>query len=381
MAKQDYYDLLGIAKNASKDDIKKAYRIMAMKYHPDRNAGNEKAEQKFKEINEAYEVLNDDNKRTSYDRFGHAAFDDLRRSQSHSTNGFDFSFRSGGFSTIFEEMFDEVMGSSRTHQAAAQGADLRYNLEITLEEAFTGIKKSIQIQALVVCDTCHGKGTSSGTQPQSCNACGGGGQIRSKQGFFTVERSCPACRGTGYIIKNPCSSCKGAGRSRQSKTLEVSIPAGVEEGNRIRLAGEGEAGRRGSSSGDLYIFLVIAQHPFFKRDKADLYCNVTIPMTIALLGGSVEVPSIDGKMASLQVPAGIQNGGQVLLRKQGMSMVRRTDRGNAIFIVEIETPIRLNSAQQQLIREFLKKGNLVENNPRSERFTNKVKAYLKEAHK
>ncbi len=376
MAKQDYYELLGVAKTASADEIKKAYRKLAMQYHPDRNPGNEEAEHKFKEINEAYDVLKDEQKRAAYDRFGHQAFENGGRGGPGGFGGgggFDFG---GGFADIFDEMFGEFMGGGGRRQGggSGRGQDLRYNLEISLEEAFKGSQATVRVPTSVACESCSGSGAAAGTQPVACPTCAGHGKVRAQQGFFTIERTCPACHGQGRIIKDACKSCGGAGRQRKEKTLQVNIPAGVEDGTRIRLAGEGEAGLRGAPPGDLYIFLALAPHPLFQRDGANIHCRVPIPMVTAALGGTVEVPSIDGTRAKITVPAGTQSGHQFRLKGKGMSVLRSPHRGDMYIQAMVETPMNLNKRQQELLREFEKAGGKEGGtNPQSEGFFAKVK--------
>ncbi|HYH36605.1 MAG TPA: molecular chaperone DnaJ [Azospirillum sp.] len=376
MAKQDYYELLGVAKGAGADEIKKAYRKLAMQYHPDRNPGDAEAEHKFKEINEAYDVLKDEQKRAAYDRFGHQAFENGGRGApggGFGGGGFDFG---GGFADIFDEMFGEFMGGGRRQGGggSGRGQDLRYNLEIGLEEAFKGSQATVRVPTSVACESCSGTGAAAGTQPITCPTCAGHGKVRAQQGFFTIERTCPACHGQGRIIKDACKSCGGAGRQRKEKTLQVNIPAGVEDGTRIRLAGEGEAGLRGAPPGDLYIFLAIAPHPLFQRDGANIHCRVPIPMVTAALGGSVEVPTIDGTKAKITVPAGTQSGHQFRLKGKGMSVLRSPHRGDMFIQAMVETPMNLTKRQQELLREFEKAGGKDGGtNPQSEGFFAKVK--------
>jgi molecular chaperone DnaJ len=292
MAKQDFYETLGVAKSASADDLKKAYRKLAMQFHPDRNSGDKNAEQKFKDISEAYDILKDEQKRAAYDRFGHAAFE-----QGGGRGPGDFGF-SGGFADIFDEMFGEFMGGGRRGQAGpSRGSDLRYNLEISLEESFRGKQTTIRVASLVACEGCKGSGAEPGSKPIACPTCHGRGRVRAQQGFFSIERTCPGCQGAGRVIDKPCRSCAGQGRARREKTLSVNIPPGVEDGTRIRLAGEGEVGIRGASAGDLYIFISVAPHRIFQRDGANIYCRVPLPITTAALGGAIEVPSVDGGRA------------------------------------------------------------------------------------
>ncbi|MDG3440430.1 molecular chaperone DnaJ [Nitrospirillum amazonense] len=372
MAKQDYYELLGVAKTASADDLKKAYRKLAMQYHPDRNQGDKAAEQKFKEVSEAYEVLKDEQKRAAYDRFGHAAFENGGGRAGGGAGGFDFG---SGFADIFEEMFGDFMGGRRGGgQGPGRGSDLRYNLEISLEDAFKGTSTNVRVPTSVACDVCNGTGAESGTQPVTCPTCNGAGKVRAQQGFFTIERTCPACSGAGRVIKDPCRNCGGHGRVRKEKTLQVNIPAGVEDGTRIRLTGEGEAGARGAPPGDLYIFLAIAPHALFIRDGANIQCRVPIPMTTAALGGTVEVPTIDGSRARVSIPPGTQSGHQFRLKGKGMSVLRSTQRGDMYVTALVETPVNLTKRQQELMREFEKAGEEKGGtHPESEGFFAKVK--------
>ena len=371
MAKQDYYETLGVAKGASADDLKKAYRKLAMQHHPDRNPGDKKAEQRFKELNEAYDVLKDDQKRAAYDRFGHAAFE----KGANGRPGGDFGFNMGGFADILDEMFGEFMGGGRRGggRAAPQGADLRYNLEISLEEAFHGKTATVRMATAVLCEECTGTGAEAGSRPVTCPTCRGHGKVRSQQGFFTVERTCPSCHGQGAVVENPCPACRGQGRVKRERTLNVNIPAGVEEGTRIRLAGEGEAGVRGTPPGDLYIFLTISPHRLFQREGADVYCRVPIPMTTAALGGSIEVPTVDGTRAKVTIAAGAQNGQQFRLKGKGMSVLRESRRGDMFVEAMVETPVNLTKEQQELLRQFEKAGNPDRTSPESAGFFTKVK--------
>lgn len=379
MAK-DFYELLGAQKTASDDELKKAYRKLAMQYHPDRNPGDKEAEKKFKEINEAYDVLKDPQKRAAYDRFGHAAFTQGGgNAAGGGGGGFDFS---GNFSDIFEDLFSEFTGGKRGRGGAqsggaaggARGADLRYNLDITLSEAFKGKQQSIKITTSVSCESCSGTGAEKGSKAETCNTCDGRGNVRAQQGFFTIERTCPTCAGTGKIIKNPCKPCAGTGTQRKEKTLNVTIPSGVEEGTRIRLAGEGEAGYRGGQAGDLYIFLGIKPHPIFRRDGANIFCHVPIPFSTAALGGSVEVPTIDGGRVKVAIPAGTQSGHQFRLRGKGMSILRSNATGDMYIEVHAETPVNLTKKQKDLLKEFdSESGN--KSNPESEGFFTKVKEF------
>ncbi|MFQ5973544.1 MAG: molecular chaperone DnaJ [Alphaproteobacteria bacterium] len=370
MAKRDYYDVLGVDRGASAGELKKAYRKLAMQLHPDRNPNDKEAERKFKEVNEAYDVLKDDERRAAYDRFGHAAFEGAAGARP-GAGGFDFA---GGFADIFDEMFGEFMGGRRSGRASTRGADLRYNLDVTLDDAFAGKQAKIRVPTSVVCDSCSGTGASEGAQPTTCRACHGVGKVRAQQGFFTIERTCPTCQGVGRVIEKPCPSCNGSGRRHKEKMLNVNIPAGVEDGTRIRLAGEGEAGVRGGPPGDLYIFLAVSPHRLFKRDGANLHMRVPIPMTTAALGGTIEVPTIDGARARVNIPAGTQNGHQFRLKSKGMSMLRSRARGDMYIQAQIETPVNLTKHQQELLREFEKTGgNRRSHSPEAEGFFAKVK--------
>ncbi|MEX2631852.1 MAG: molecular chaperone DnaJ [Tistlia sp.] len=347
MAKQDYYQTLGVERGAGLDELKRAYRKLAMAHHPDRNPGDAEAERKFKEINEAYDVLKDPNKRAQYDRFGHAAFDGMGGGPRPGGGGFDFT----GFADIFDEMFGDFTGRGG-RQTGQHGADLRFNMEIGLEEAYEGKQAQIRVPTSVGCETCSGSGAKPGTSPVACSTCGGRGRIRAQQGFFTIERTCPSCQGQGRVIEDPCEGCGGAGRVHREKTLQVNIPPGVEDGTRIRLAGEGEAGVRGAPPGDLYIFLSIKPHRFFQRDGANLYCRVPIPMTTAALGGSVEVPTLEGSGAKVTVPAGTQSGTQFRLRGKGMPVLRSTASGDLYIQVSVEVPVNMTKRQRELLEEF-----------------------------
>ena len=348
MAKQDFYETLGVAKGASPDELKKAYRKLAMQYHPDRNPGDHAAEHRFKEISEAYDVLKVDQKRAAYDRFGHAAFENGAGGRQGGAGDFGFG---AGFADIFDEMFGDFTGSRRG-QSRSRGNDLRYNLEISLEEAYTGATRQLRVPTTIACEACKGSGSDAGSRPVNCATCNGHGKVRAQQGFFTIERTCPACQGVGRIIENPCKSCGGQGRVRKEKSLSVNIPAGVEDGTRIRLAGEGEAGVRGSAPGDLSIFLTVAPHRLFQRDGANLTCRVPIPMTTAALGGQIEVPTIDGSRARVTIPPGTQTGHQFRLRSKGMSVLRSLQRGDMYIEATVETPVNLSRRQQELLREF-----------------------------
>jgi len=350
MAKQDYYELLGVSRDVDAATLKKAYRKLAMELHPDRNPGDKTAENRFKDVNEAYEILKDDQKRAAYDRYGHAAFENGGAGPGAGgfRGGFDFA---SGFADIFDEMFGEFTGARRGN-TATRGADLRYNMEISLEDAFKGRQPEIRVPTSAACDGCGGSGAEGGAQPVTCPTCQGAGRVRAQQGFFTIERTCPNCQGQGRVIDNPCVECHGAGRVRREKTLAVNIPPGVEDGTRIRVAGEGEAGLRGGPPGDLYIFLSIRPHALFQREGADLYCRVPITMTTAALGGAIEVPTIEGGRAKVNIPAGAQTGQRFRLRDKGMSVLRAKHRGDMYIEAQVETPVHLTKRQKELLQEF-----------------------------
>src|SRR5690348_963665 len=371
--KRCYYETLGCQKGASVAELKSKYRKLAMELHPDRNPHDHTAEVKFKEINEAYDILKDDQKRAAYDRFGHAAFE-----QGGGRGPGDFGF-SGGFADIFDEMFGEFMGGGRrTQGGSSRGNDLRYNFEISLEDSFRGKQTTIRVQTLVACEQCKGSGAEAGSKPITCPTCHGRGRVRAQQGFFTIERPCTACQGAGRVIDNPCRACGGQGRARREKTLSVNIPPGVEDGTRIRLAGEGEAGVRGAPTGDLYIFITVAPHRIFQRDGANIYCRVPISITTAALGGSIEVPTVDGSRARVTVPAGTQSGHQFRLRGKGMSVLRSPARGDMFIEAIVETPVNLTKRQQELLREFEKAGDNAETHPESEGFFARVKEFFED---
>jgi len=371
MSKQDYYELLGVKKGADENTLKKAFRKAAMQYHPDRNPGDAEAEKKFKEMGEAYDVLKDPQKRAAYDQYGHAAFENgMGGGGGRGGGGFDFS-------DVFEEFFGDFMGGGGRRrggggQQAGRGNDLRFNMEITLEDAYNGKSDKITVPTSVSCEPCSGSGAAPGSKPEVCDTCGGHGKVRANQGFFMVERTCPKCQGAGHVITNPCKSCHGAGRVNKKKTLQVKIPKGVEEGTRIRLASEGEAGARGGPAGDLYIFLTIKPHGLFKRDGDMLYCQVPIPMATATLGGQIEVPTIEGKRARIKIPEGTQSGRQFRLRGKGMPELNGGFIGDMIIETVVETPVNLTKKQRDLLEEFAAEGgdNI---SPRSEGFFSKVK--------
>lgn len=371
--KRDYYEILGVAKNASADEIKKSYRKLAMQYHPDRNPGNKEAEDKFKEATEAYEMLKDDQKRAAYDRYGHQAqgpsgFNGAGHGQGF--EGFDFSDIFSGFSDIFGEMGGARQGKKRS--AAQRGSDVRYNLEITLENAFKGLTEKISFSIASSCETCHGSGGQNNEKPVNCTTCQGSGKIRAQQGFFIVERTCTTCHGTGQIIKNPCKTCRGEGRVNKEKTLAVKIPAGAEEGSRIRLAGEGEAGSRGGTAGDLYVFITIKNHKFFTRKGDDIHFEMPLKFTTAALGGEIEIPTIDGAMTKLKIAEGTQSGDNLRLKGKGMSVMNSGGRRGDMYVkVNIETPVKLSHDERELLKKL---DNLMQNkgnNPKTEGFFKK----------
>src|SRR5215207_7322114 len=370
MAKRDYYEILGVTREVSDAELKVAFRKLAMKHHPDRNPGNKEAEAHFKEVNEAYDALKDPQKRASYDRFGHAAFEGGGRS-GFEAGGF------GSFSDIFNDIFEDLAGRGRTRSSGGRerGADLRYNMEIELEDAFKGKTATIRIPTSVTCESCSGSGAKPGSRPRQCGTCGGHGRVRASQGFFSIERTCPACQGRGEVIDDPCPNCGGAGRLTRERTLSVNIPAGVEDGTRIRLANEGEAGTRGGPSGDLYIFLSIQPHPFFQRDGADLHCRVPISMVTAALGGEFTVPTIDGSRTKVNVPEGTQTGRQVRLNGKGMPVLRSRDVGDMYVQVFVETPKNLTRRQRELLAEFDQESSK-ETQPESAGFFAKVKDFF-----
>ncbi|MBL4540216.1 MAG: molecular chaperone DnaJ [Rhodobacteraceae bacterium] len=374
MAKRDYYEVLGTARGASAEDIKKAYRRKAKELHPDRNAGQDASDEAFKEVNEAYEALKDPQKRAAYDRFGHAAFDGgLGGGRPGGFGGQRGDFASA-FSDVFEDLFGDFMGGGRGGaQRARRGSDLRYNLTVTLEEAFNGVKRTVQVPGSAPCEVCDGTGAAGGAEPVTCPTCAGMGKVRAQQGFFTVERTCPSCGGQGRIIKNPCSACGGQGRVARDRSLSVNVPAGVETGTRIRLAGEGEAGLRGGPLGDLYIFVDVREHPIFARDGQTLFCAVPVSVVTAALGGEIEVPTIDGGRARVRIPAGSQSGRQMRLKAKGMPAIRSSQSGDMIIELSVETPVNLTARQKELLREFEKLGE--GNHPHGSSFLDKVKSF------
>lgn len=377
MAK-DYYDVLGVSQDAGADEIKKAYRKLAMKYHPDQNKDSKEAEAKFKEVNEAYDVLKDDEKRAAYDRFGAAAFDGSMGGGGFHPGGAG-GFGGAGFSDIFEDMFGDFMGGMRGGRGgngARRGSDIQYTVEITLEDAFKGKEETIKMPINDTCDACDGSGAEPGSEVETCPTCDGVGRMRMQQGFFTIERTCSTCGGNGKIIGKPCKKCSGSGRVNREKTLRVTIPKGIDDGQRIRLAGEGEAGVRGGPAGDLYVLVAIKPHKFFRRDGANLHCHVPIPMHIAALGGEIDVPTIGGSRTKVKIPPGTQTGQQMRLRGKGMSVIRSDARGDMYIEIFAEVPVNLGRKQQDAIKKFgeeISGKDAKKHSPESSGFVSKMK--------
>jgi len=367
MAKKDYYEVLGVNRDASDEEIKKAYRKLAMKWHPDRNPDNPKAEEHFKEAKQAYEILSDSGKRAAYDQYGHAGVD--------ASAGAGAGF--GNFSDAFGDIFGDIFGGGRTRSNVYRGADLRYNLEITLEEAARGTETRIRIPALEECKTCGGSGAKPGTSPTTCTTCGGHGQVRMQQGFFSIQQTCPKCQGSGKVVTSPCATCHGAGRIKQHKTLSVKIPAGVDEGDRIRLSGEGEAGVNGGPPGDLYVVIHITPHSVFQRDHNDLHCEMPISFTAAALGGEIEIPTLDG-YAKIKIPAETQSGKVFRLRGKGIRGVRSSTQGDLLCHVVVETPVSLTPRQKELLVELeaLNQKGGGRHNPRAKSWMEKVRSFF-----
>lgn len=369
MAKQDYYEALGVQRDVDDATLKSAFRRLAMQYHPDRNPGDNGAEVRFKSINEAYEVLKDPQKRAAYDRFGHAAFENGGMGGANGHYG-------SSFADIFDDIFGDFMGGGAKRGGRERGSDLRYNLEITLEEAFAGKTVEIEVPSNVACEKCSGSGAKPGTSPQPCRTCGGAGRVRATQGgFFHIERTCMSCQGRGSVVTEPCQDCNGAGRTLKTRTLSVNIPAGIEDGTRIRLASEGEAGVRGGPTGDLYIFLSLKPHPFFQRDGADLFCKVPVSMTTAALGGQFEVPTVNGERTNVKVPEGTQTGKQFRLKDKGMPVMRSRQTGDMYVQITVETPRDLSRRQRELLQEFDEESS-ESNHPDSAGFFDRVKDFF-----
>lgn len=373
MAKRDYYTVLGLNRDASEDDLKKAYRKLAMKHHPDRNLEDKTAEEKFKEAKEAYEVLTDPKKRAAYDQFGHAGVDASAGFGGRGPEGF------GGFADAFGDIFGEIFGQGQRGRGSGmyRGADLRYNLELSLEEAARGTEATIRVPTLEQCATCHGTGAKAGTQPTTCKSCNGRGEVRVSQGFFSIQQTCPACHGTGKVVTDPCATCTGAGRIRKHKTLSVKIPAGVDQDDRIRLAGEGEAGVNGGPGGDLYVVVQLKPHAVFQREGADLHCEMPIGFATAALGGEIEIPTLDGQ-AKIKIPAETQTGQVFRLRNKGIRPVRGSVTGDLYCHVAVETPVKLTAKQKDLLREFeaINQENPTAHTPRAKGFFDRVREFF-----
>jgi molecular chaperone DnaJ len=370
LSQRDFYELLGVDRDADGATLKSAYRKLAMKYHPDRNPGDEAAEAEFKEISQAYDILSDPHKRSAYDQYGHAAFE----GGGGPGGGFDFNFTSS-FADVFDDLFGEFVGGGRHRRSSARrGDDLRYNLEVEFKDAYNGKKVEIRLPTSANCEECDGSGAEPGSSPVSCPTCQGVGKVRQQSGLFTIERTCPKCGGAGKVIDNPCKGCGGAGRVQRDKTLSVNVPPGVEDGTRIRLSGEGEAGLRGGPPGDLYIFLSVRPHPIFRRDGENLFCRIPIVMTTAALGGSIEVPTPDGGQAAVKIPEGTQSGRQFRLRGKGMPHLRGKGTGDLYVEAVVETPVELNKEQKELLRRFEEVGRGT--SPESESFLQRVKEFL-----
>jgi len=376
MAKRDYYEVLGVNRDASDEDIKKAYRKLAMKFHPDRNPDDKTAEEKFKEVKEAYEILSDEQKRAAYDSYGHAGVDP---SAAGAAGGAGYGNFADAFGDIFGEIFGGAAGGGGRggRSNVYRGADLRYNLEITLEEAARGTETRIRIPTMDECETCHGTGAKPGTQPKTCQTCGGHGQVRMQQGFFSIQQTCPKCHGSGKVVTDPCGTCSGVGRVKRQKTLSVKIPAGVDEGDRIRLSGEGEAGVNGGPSGDLYVVIHLKEHGVFQRDHNDLHCEMPISFTTAALGGEIEIPTLDGA-AKIRIPAETQSGKVFRLRGKGIKGVRSGTHGDLLCHVVVETPVNLTPRQRELLEELeaINSRDASSHNPRAKSWMDKVKDFF-----
>ncbi len=377
MTERDYYEILGVAKSANGDEIKKSFRKLAMQYHPDRNPGDKEAEAKFKEINEAYEILKDEQKRAAYDRYGHQAFANGMGSAGGGNpfGGFEFNFGAGGFSDIFSQVFSDFMGGAQDRRTsyAQRGNDVRYNMEISLEEAFSGIEKEIKFPSSATCEKCHGHGTKDGKEAPVCQHCHGRGRVQAQKGFFVVEQTCPYCKGSGRLVVDACPECKGKGFVHQEKTLKIKIPAGIEDDTRMRISGGGEAGLRGGPNGDLYVFVNIKEHPLYTRDGANLYTKVPVSMCCAALGGKVEIPAIDGEKLELSVNAGSQNDDVIRLKGKGMALLRSKSRGDLFVKLRVEVPVNLSAKQKQLLEEFRAESKDDACQPEAKSFFDKIK--------
>jgi molecular chaperone DnaJ len=373
MSKRCYYEVLGLERTATADDVKASFRKLAKQHHPDSNHGDDEAEHRFKELNEAYDVLKDGQKRAAYDRFGHAAFEQgMGGARGQGGNPFDFA---SSFTDVFDDLFGEFMGGRRGRRAN-RGQDLRYNLEISLEESFKGRATQIKVPTAVACEVCGGTGAEAGTKAEQCSMCAGIGKVRAQQGFFTIERTCPQCRGQGRVIKNPCKPCHGSGHIQKERTLSVDVPPGVEEGTRIRLSGEGQAGLNGGPPGDLYIFITVKAHEIYQREGHDLYCRAPVTFVTAALGGSIEVPTLDGKRSKITIPEGTQAGRQFRLRGKGMPVLRGGGMHGDLYVeVAVETPVKMTKKQKELLKAFDAESE-AGTHPESEGFLSKIKDFL-----
>ncbi|MDR3031172.1 MAG: molecular chaperone DnaJ [Holosporales bacterium] len=377
MAQKDYYSVLGVKNNASQEEIKKAYRKLAVKYHPDKNQGDKSAEEKFKEINEAYDTLKDDQKRAAYDRYGSSAFQNGGSGSQggFEAGGFDFSSNFSSFSDIFEEMFGSNF-SGRSGNRSQPGSDIRYDMNVSLEEAYNGTRKNVKFTTFIKCDSCQGTGSAGNNKPSACPICHGRGSVRYRQGFVTIERTCQTCGGSGTVLSDPCGKCSGSGRLKGEKNLDVNIPAGVDTGSKIRLAGCGEAGFKGAMGGDLYIFVNVLSHKIFSRRDSDLYCTAYIPMATAALGGEIQVPNLDGNMNVIKIPQGTQSGSQFRIKGKGMPVLNFSKFGDLIVEVFVETPVSLSKKQKEILEQFSNEKDDQANSPKTSEFFKKLKEWF-----